>query len=57
MPADAAPTKVSNIHYFLGLVHGKSGHGDKAKAEYEAAIAANPKNEDARKAVASSKHN
>jgi tetratricopeptide (TPR) repeat protein len=55
MPSDATPTKVSNAHYFLGLAHEKSGHRDTAKAEYQAAIAANPKNEDAKKALASSK--
>jgi tetratricopeptide (TPR) repeat protein len=50
---DAWPTRVSNAHYFLGLAHEKSGHRDRAKAEYQAAIAANPKNEDAKKAFAS----
>lgn len=57
MPKDATPTKASNAHYFLGLAHEKSGHRDKAKTEYQAAIAANPKNEDATKALASLKDN
>ena len=51
MPKDATPTRVSNAHYFLGMAHDKRGHADKAKAEYQAAIAANPKNEDAKKAL------
>jgi tetratricopeptide (TPR) repeat protein len=55
MLKDASPTRVSNAHYFLGLAHEKSGHGDRAKTEYQAAIAANPKNEDAKKALASLK--
>jgi tetratricopeptide (TPR) repeat protein len=55
MPEDATPTSVSNAHYFLGLVHEKSGDGDRAKAEYQAAIAANPRNEDAKKALGSLK--
>jgi tetratricopeptide (TPR) repeat protein len=50
---DAWPTRVSNAHYFLGLAHEKRGHRDRAKAEYQAAIAANAKNEDAKKALAS----
>jgi tetratricopeptide (TPR) repeat protein len=55
MPKDATPARISNAHYFLGLAHEKNGHGDKAKAEYQAAIAANPKNEDAKKALAALK--
>jgi tetratricopeptide (TPR) repeat protein len=57
MPRDATPTKVSNAHYFLGMAREKSGHRDKAKAEYQAAITANPMNEDAKKALASLKDN
>jgi tetratricopeptide (TPR) repeat protein len=53
MPKDATPMRVSNAHYFLGVGHEKRGHRDKAKAEYRSAIAANPKNEDAKKALAS----
>ena len=55
MPKDATPTRISNAHYFLGMAHDKRGHADKAKAEYQAAIAANPKNEDAKKALAALK--
>ena len=53
MAKDAYPTKVSSAHYFLGLSEEKTGRRDKAKAEYQTAIAANPKNEDATKALAS----
>jgi tetratricopeptide (TPR) repeat protein len=53
MPKDATPGKVSNAHYYLGIAHDKNGHGDKAKTEYQLAIAANPKNEGAKKALAS----
>lgn len=53
MAKDATPSRISNAHYFLGIVHERSGHRDRAKAEYQAAIAANPKNEDAKKALAS----
>ena len=55
MPKDATPTRVSNAHYFLGFANEKAGHAEKAKAEYETAIAANPKNEDAKKALATLK--
>ena len=57
MPPGATPARASNAHYFLGLAHEKSGHVDKAKTEYQAAIAANPNNADAKKALASSKDN
>jgi tetratricopeptide (TPR) repeat protein len=57
MPKDVTPTRISNAHYFLGMAQDKSGHADKAKAEYQAAIAANPKNEDAKKALGSLKGN
>jgi len=57
MAKDVPLTRVSNAHYFLGLADEKSGHRDKAKAEYQAATAANPKNEDAKKALALLKDN
>jgi tetratricopeptide (TPR) repeat protein len=50
---DAPAARVSNAHYFLGLAHQKSGHAAQAKAEYQAAIAANPGNANAQKALAS----
>lgn len=53
MPRDAWPSRVSSAHYFLGVALDKSGHRDRAKTEYQAALAANPKNEDAKKALAS----
>lgn len=49
---DALPTRISSAHYFLGLANEKVGHAEKAKAEYQLAIAANPKNEDAKNALA-----
>ena len=52
---DASSTKIANVHYALGLSHEKLGHADKARTEYQAAVAANPANEDARKALASSR--
>jgi tetratricopeptide (TPR) repeat protein len=55
MSNDATPRKVSNVHYFLGLACEKNGQRDKAKSEYQSAIAANPMNEDAKKALASLK--
>jgi Cytochrome c biogenesis factor len=45
--------KRSNVHYFLGLAEEKSGRHDEAAAEYHAALAANPNNENAKKALAS----
>lgn len=57
MAKDAYPSKVSNTHFFLGDAEEKTGHRDKAKSEYQTAIAANPKNEDATKALASLKNN
>lgn len=57
MAKDAFPTKVSNAHFFLGVAEEKTGHRDKAKTEYQTAIAANPKNEGATKALASLKDN
>ena len=55
MSKDALPARVSNAHYFLGMAHAKSSRSDRARAEYQKAIAANPDNQDARKALASLK--
>lgn len=55
MPRDAPVLRVSNAHYYLGLAHQRSGRADRAKAEFEAAVAANPDNENAKKALASLK--
>lgn len=54
-PKDASTTNISNAHYSLGVVHQQSGRRDQARAEYQAALAANSKNEDAKKAIASLK--
>jgi Tfp pilus assembly protein PilF len=48
---------VSIAHYYLGVIHQENGRRDQAKAEYQAALAANPNNEDAAKALASLKEN
>jgi Tfp pilus assembly protein PilF len=45
------------VGVFLGVAEEKTGHRDKARTEYQTAIAANPKNEDAMKALASLKNN
>ena len=44
-------------HYYLGVIHQENGRRDQAKTEYQAALAANPNNEDAAKALASLKEN
>jgi len=48
-PQDAPTVDVSSAHYLLGAVHQQSGRSDQAKAEFQAAFAANP-NEDAKDA-------
>ena len=48
---------VSISHYYIGVIHQENGRRDQAKAEYQAALAANPNNEDAAKALASLKEN
>jgi TolA-binding protein len=42
-------------HYWLGMIYAAQGKKDAAKAEYEAALLANPKGEDAKKALAALK--
>lgn len=54
-PADGSGTNGSLAHFLLGVVQQQSGHPDLAKKEYQIAIVANPKNEDAKKALASLK--
>ena len=53
MPKDSPVIRVSNAHYNLGLAQLKAGQPDRAKAEFRAANAANPDNENAKKALAS----
>jgi tetratricopeptide (TPR) repeat protein len=55
LPKGAPVVRVSNAHYYLGLAQEKSGHMERARLEYRAAIAANPDNEDAKKALAAVK--
>jgi tetratricopeptide (TPR) repeat protein len=55
MPKDSPLTRVSNAHYYLGLAQQRSGRNDRAKAEFEAAVTANPDNDNAKKALASLK--
>jgi tetratricopeptide (TPR) repeat protein len=57
LPNDASTTRISNAHYMLGLANEKVGHAERAKAEYQVAIEASPKNEDAKKALAALKEN
>jgi tetratricopeptide (TPR) repeat protein len=52
-PKDAPPVNVSIAHYCLGVVHQQRGRLDQARSEYQAALAENPKNGDAKKALAS----
>lgn len=52
MSKDAPVARVSNAHYNLGLAQQKGGQPERAKAEFRAAIAANPDNENAKKALA-----
>jgi tetratricopeptide (TPR) repeat protein len=54
-PPDAPAANVSNAHYCLGVVHDQRGRRDQAKVEYQAALAANPNNDDAKKALASAR--
>lgn len=55
LAAKADVVSASLAHYYLGDIHQQNGRGDQARAEYQAALAANPKNEDAKKALASLK--
>jgi tetratricopeptide (TPR) repeat protein len=50
-PKDASPQNVSAAHYFLGLVYERQSKRDAARTEYQTALAANPKNEDAKRAL------
>lgn len=45
----------SLAHYYLGMIHQQHGRSDQAKAEYQAALVANPRNDEAKKALASLK--
>jgi tetratricopeptide (TPR) repeat protein len=54
-PKDAPVQNVYLAHYWLGMIYAAQGKKDAAKAEYEAALLANPKGEDAKKALAALK--
>jgi tetratricopeptide (TPR) repeat protein len=54
-PKNASTTNTAIAHYCLGLVHQQAGRRDQARAEYQTALTSNPKNEDAKKALASVK--
>ena len=53
MPKDPSLARLSNAHYNLGLSLQGSGRPDLAKPEFQAAVAANPDNVNAAKALAS----
>lgn len=51
LPPDASPVRISNAHYYLGLASEKTANVARARSEYRAAVAANPRNANARKAL------
>jgi tetratricopeptide (TPR) repeat protein len=54
-PKDAPILNVSIAHQWLGKIYETQGKKDAARAEYQLALSANPKNEDAKKALAALK--
>ena len=50
-PKDAPILNVSTAHLWLGRIYDQQGKRDAARAEYQLALSANPKNEDAKKAL------
>ena len=46
------PQSFSNVHYRLGMIYEKTGRPQLAQSEYAEAVRWNPKNEDARRALA-----
>lgn len=52
-PRDAHTATIAGAHHRLGQVLEKRGRRDAARAEYEEALRINPKNDDARKSLAS----
>jgi tetratricopeptide (TPR) repeat protein len=57
LKAKSEGMSVSIAHYYLGVIHQENGRRDQARAEFQAALAANPNNEDAAKALALLKEN
>ena len=53
LAAKSDVVSASLAHYYLGDIHQQNGRGDQARVEYQAALVANPKNEEAKKALAS----
>lgn len=54
-PKDVPAATLSSAHYILGLIYEKQAKKDSAREEYQAAVAANAKNEEAKKALANLK--
>src|SRR5205085_3526814 len=54
-PKDAPVPNTSFAHYALGRIYEKQRKAEAAHAEYQTAVAINPKNEDAKKALAALK--
>lgn len=50
-PKDAPVINVSIAHQWLGKIYEQQGKKDAARAEYQLALAANPKNEEAKKSL------
>lgn len=50
-PKEAAPQTISAVHFRLGQIYEKSARKELARAEYAAAVNANPQNQDAKKAL------
>jgi tetratricopeptide (TPR) repeat protein len=50
-PGDASVRQMSSAHYRLGAIYHRQGRKDLARAEYELALKANPRNADAKKAM------
>lgn len=54
-PKDAPTVNVSFAHYVLGMIYDRQSKKDAARTEYQSALTANPKNEEAKKALAALK--
>lgn len=54
-PPDGGLSTQSTMHYLLGLAEKGHGHADRAKEEFKTALAANPRNTEAKAALASLK--
>ena len=51
LPPDALPATISTTRFRLGQIYEKTGRAEQARAEYTEALKANPRNEDAKKAL------